>query len=159
MDMRIGQGFDVHKFAPERELILCGVKVPCEYGLLGHSDADVAIHAVMDALLGAVASGDIGMHFPDSDAAYKGADSMELFRQVLNLPEVAAYRVMNCDVTIIAQKPKLAPYREAMRRKIAEIAGWDVDRVSVKFTTTEKLGFTGRGEGIAASAAVLLWSE
>ena len=159
MDMRIGQGFDVHKFAPERELILCGVKIPCEYGLLGHSDADVAIHAVMDALLGAVASGDIGVHFPDSDAAYKGADSMKLFRHVLELPEVAAYKVMNCDVTIIAQKPKLAPYRQAMRECIAAVAGWDVDRVSVKFTTTEKLGFTGRGEGIAASAAVLLWRD
>lgn len=159
MDMRIGQGFDVHKFAPERDLILCGVKVPCEYGLLGHSDADVAIHAVMDALLGAVASGDIGMHFPDSAAEYKDADSMKLFRHVLDLPELAAYRVMNCDVTVIAQKPKLAPFREAMRERIAAVAGWDIDRVSVKFTTTEKLGFTGRGEGIAASAVVLLWRE
>jgi 2-C-methyl-D-erythritol 2,4-cyclodiphosphate synthase len=155
-DLRIGEGFDVHKFAPERDLWLCGVKIPCEYGLLGHSDADVAVHALMDALLGAAALGDIGQHFPDTDAAYKGADSMKLLEHVLNLPEISAYKVMNCDITIIAQKPKLAPYRQAMRQRIAEVTGWDLDRVSVKFTTTEKLGFTGRGEGIAVTAVVLL---
>ncbi|MBE6355777.1 MAG: 2-C-methyl-D-erythritol 2,4-cyclodiphosphate synthase [Lentisphaerae bacterium] len=155
-DVRIGQGFDVHRLVPERKLILCGVDIPCEYGLLGHSDADVAIHALMDALLGALALGDIGMIFPDNDPAYAGADSVELLKKVLALPEFAGYRVFNCDVTVIAQKPKLAPYREAMRRRIADAAGWDIDRVSVKFTTTEKLGFTGRGEGIAATAAVML---
>lgn len=155
-EFRCGQGFDVHKLVPGRKLILCGVEVPCEYGLLGHSDADVAIHALMDALLGAAALGDIGMIFPDNDPAYLGADSMELLKKVLALPEIAAFRVMNCDVSIIAQKPKLAPYREEMRCRIAEAAGWEIDRVSVKFTTTEKLGFAGRGEGIAASAVVLL---
>lgn len=156
MNIRIGEGFDVHRFAPERALILCGVKIPAPEGLLGHSDADVAIHALMDALLGAVALGDIGMHFPDSDPAYSGADSMELLRKVLALPGLPGCKVHNCDLTIIAQRPKLAPYRDAMRRRIAETTGWDVDRISVKFTTTEKLGFTGRGEGIAASACVLL---
>lgn len=156
MEMRIGEGFDVHRFAPDRELVLCGVKIPADAGLLGHSDADVALHALMDALLGAAALGDIGMHFPDTDAAYRGADSAELLRRVLRLPKLAAARFMNCDLTIIAQKPKLAPYREAMRRRIAAITGWEPDRISVKFTTTEKLGFTGRGEGIAASAVVLL---
>ena len=156
MEMRIGEGFDVHRFAPDRELVLCGVKIPADAGLLGHSDADVALHALMDALLGAAALGDIGMHFPDTDAAYRGADSAELLRRVLKLPKLAAARLMNCDLTIIAQKPKLAPHREAMRHRIAEITGWEPDRISVKFTTTEKLGFTGRGEGIAASAVVLL---
>ena len=155
-DLRTGQGFDVHKLVADRKLILCGVEIPCEYGLLGHSDADVAIHALMDALLGALALGDIGMIFPDNDPAYAGADSMELLKKVLALPEIAACRVFNCDITIIAQKPKLSPYREMMRRRIADVTGWAMERVSVKFTTTEKLGFTGRGEGIAASAAVLM---
>ena len=159
MDVRTGYGFDVHRFAPERELWLCGVKVDSEAGLLGHSDADVALHALMDALLGALALGDIGMHFPDNDPAYKGADSMKLLQSVLALPQIKAYRVTNCDITIIAQKPKLAPYRDAMRRRIADAANWDIDRVSVKFTTTEKLGFTGRGEGIAAGAVVTLLKE
>ena len=156
MNIRIGEGFDVHRFAPERALILCGVKIPSPDGLLGHSDADVAIHALMDALLGAVALGDIGMHFPDNDPAYSGADSMELLQKVLALPKLSGCKVHNCDLTIIAQRPKLAPYRDAMRQRIAETTGWDIDRISVKFTTTEKLGFTGRGEGIAASACVLL---
>ena len=155
-DFRVGQGFDVHRLVPERKLILCGVDIPCEYGLLGHSDADVAIHALMDALLGALALGDIGMIFPDNDPAYAGADSMELLRKVLSLPAFDGCKIFNCDVTVIAQKPKLAPYREEMRRRIAEVTGWEIDRVSVKFTTTEKLGFTGRGEGIAAAAAVML---
>lgn len=155
-DFRVGQGFDVHRLVPERKLILCGVEIPCEYGLLGHSDADVAVHALMDALLGSLALGDIGMIFPDNDPAYAGADSMELLKKVLSLPAFTGYKVFNCDVTIIAQKPKLSPYREAMRRRIAEVAGLELDRVSVKFTTTEKLGFTGRGEGIAATAAVML---
>ena len=158
-DLRIGQGFDVHRLVTDRKLILCGVEIPSEYGLLGHSDADVAIHALMDALLGALALGDIGMIFPDNDPAYAGADSMKLLQTVLALPEFAAFRVLNCDITIIAQKPKLAPFRENMRQKIADITGWQLNRISVKFTTTEKLGFTGRGEGIAASAAVLLESD
>ena len=154
--MRIGSGFDVHKFSPERKLILCGVEIPEGPGLAGHSDADVAVHALMDALLGAVAAGDIGMIFPDNDPAYAGADSMILLREVLSLPVLAGYKVFNCDITIIAQKPKLAPYREAMCQRLAEVCAIPLDAVSVKFTTTEKLGFTGRGEGIAASAVVLL---
>ena len=155
-DLRIGQGYDVHRLVPERKLILCGVDVPCEYGLLGHSDADVAIHALMDALLGAVAAGDIGMLFPDKDPAYAGIDSMKLLAEVLEIPELSGYTIYNCDITIIAQKPKLAPFRERMRERISAITGWSIDRISIKFTTTEKLGFAGRGEGIAASAAVLL---
>ena len=155
-DLRIGEGFDVHKLVTDRKLILCGVEIPGEYGLLGHSDADVAIHALMDALLGAVAAGDIGMIFPDNDPAYAGADSMILLREVLSLPVLAGYKVFNCDITIIAQKPKLSPYRDMMRQRIAQVTNWEKERVSVKFTTTEKLGFTGRGEGIAATAVVLL---
>ena len=155
-DLRVGQGFDVHKLVTDRKLILCGVEIPCEYGLLGHSDADVAIHALMDALLGAVSAGDIGMIFPDNDPAYAGADSMVLLQKVLAMPEISPWQVLNCDVTVIAQKPKLAPYREMMRQRISAVTGWEAERVSVKFTTTEKLGFTGRGEGIAATAVVLL---
>ena len=155
-DWRIGEGFDVHKLTTERKLILCGVDIPSEYGLLGHSDADVAIHALMDALLGALALGDIGMIFPDNDPAYAGADSMKLLKTVLAMPQFAAWRVLNCDVSIIAQKPKLSPFREAMKANIAAVTGWESDRISVKFTTTEKLGFTGRGEGIAATAVVML---
>lgn len=156
MNIRIGQGFDVHKFAEDRELILCGVKVPCEAGLLGHSDADVAIHAVMDALLGALALSDIGTHFPDNDNAFKNIDSTLLLKKVLALPEFSSWEIGNLDLTIIAQKPKLAPFREAMRERLAQVCDIAVGNVSVKFTTTEKLGFTGRGEGIAASAVVLL---
>ena len=156
MNIRIGQGFDVHKFAAHRDLILCGVKIPCEVGLLGHSDADVAIHALMDALLGALALSDIGSHFPDNDASYKNIDSTLLLKKVLDLPEFSSWQIGNLDITIIAQKPKLAPFREAMQKRIAEVCQLPVDAVSVKFTTTEKLGFTGRGEGIAASAVVLL---
>lgn len=155
-DWRIGEGFDVHGFASGRKLILCGVEIAADHGLLGHSDADVAIHALMDALLGACALGDIGMIFPDNDPAYAGADSMVLLKKVLALPEISAYRISNLDITILAQKPKLSAYRDAMRRNIAEAAGVSMDRVSVKFTTTEKLGFIGRAEGIAASASVLL---
>ena len=156
MDIRIGQGFDVHKFAENRELVLCGVRVPCEAGLLGHSDADVATHALMDALLGALALSDIGSHFPDNDDAFKDIDSILLLKKVLELPEFAPWQIGNLDVTIIAQKPKLSPFREAMRMRLAQVCNIGIDRVSVKFTTTEKLGFTGRGEGIAASAVVLL---
>lgn len=156
MNIRIGQGFDVHKFAENRDLILCGVKIPCELGLLGHSDADVAIHALMDALLGALALADIGSHFPDNDNSYKNIDSTLLLKKVLDLPEFSSWQIGNLDITIIAQMPKLAPFREAMQQRIAEVCQLPVDAVSVKFTTTEKLGFTGRGEGIAASAVVLL---
>lgn len=154
MSFRIGQGFDVHRLVEGRKCILCGVEIPHDKGLLGHSDADVAVHALMDAILGAAAAGDIGRLFPDKDPEWKGADSMELLRKVLAHPAVAAYRVVNADITIIAQEPKIAPWREAMQKRLAEVM--PCDAVSVKATTTEKLGFTGRGEGIAASAVVLL---
>ena len=154
MSFRIGQGFDVHRLVENRKCILCGVEIPHNKGLLGHSDADAAVHALMDAILGAVAAGDIGQLFPDKDPAWKGADSMELLTKVLAHPQVALYRVVNADITIIAQEPKIAPYREAMQKRLAEVM--PCDAVSVKATTTEKLGFTGRGEGIAASAVVLL---
>lgn len=156
MDFRIGQGFDVHRLVPGRKLILCGVEIPAEQGLLGHSDADVALHALMDALLGALALGDIGMHFPDSDGKYAGIDSRKLLQMVLALPPFAEWEIGNIDLTLIAQKPKLAPWREKMRQETARMCGIGVEKVSVKFTTTEKLGFTGRGEGIAANCAVLL---
>ncbi len=154
--MRIGSGFDVHRFAPDRKLILCGVDVPSELGLAGHSDADVAVHALMDALLGALALGDIGMIFPDTDERYRGADSMKLLKHVISLPEFSGWDICNVDVCIIAQAPKLSPYRDEMRRRLADELELSPDRVSVKFTTTEKLGFTGRKEGIASQAAVLL---
>lgn len=156
MNIRIGQGFDVHKFAENRDLFLCGVKIPSDMGLLGHSDADVAIHALMDALLGALALADIGTHFPDNDNSFKDIDSTLLLKKVLALPQFSSWQIGNLDITIIAQKPKLAPYREAMCQRLAEVCAIPLDAVSVKFTTTEKLGFTGRGEGIAASAVVLL---
>lgn len=154
--MRIGQGFDVHKFAENRELWLCGVRVPYEKGLLGHSDADVALHALCDALLGAAALRDIGYHFPDTDPAYKGADSRKLLRRVAELVAEKGYGIGNVDVTIIAQVPKLLPYIEQMRRIIADDLEIALDCVSVKATTTERLGFTGRGEGIASQAVALL---
>lgn len=154
--MRIGSGYDVHRFAADRKLILCGVEVPSELGLAGHSDADVAVHALMDSLLGALALGDIGMHFPDNDEKYRGADSMELLKHVISLKEFAPWSICNIDITIIAQAPKLSPYRDAMRSALAGVLGIGIDRVSVKFTTTEKLGFAGRKEGIASSASVLL---
>lgn len=154
--IRIGNGFDVHRFAEERELWLCGVKVAHHLGLLGHSDADVALHALCDALLGAAALRDIGYHFPDTDPAYKGADSRRLLRRVVELVEERGHKVGNVDVTIIAQAPKLLPYIEQMRQTVAADLGIDIDCVSVKATTTERLGFTGRGEGIAAQATALL---
>jgi 2-C-methyl-D-erythritol 2,4-cyclodiphosphate synthase len=154
--MRIGQGFDVHQLVPERDLILGGVKVPYELGLLGHSDADVLVHAIMDALLGAIGAGDIGVHFPDHDPAYAGADSLRLLKQVLRLVTEAGYKIGNIDATIIAQRPKLAGFIPDMRQKIALVIGTDAKVVNIKATTTEKLGFTGRGEGIAAMAVVLL---
>jgi len=154
--MRIGSGYDVHKLVEDRELILGGVKIPYEKGLLGHSDADVLLHAIADALLGAAALGDIGRHFPDSDPKYKGADSRKLLFQVLHLILAKGYCIMNVDATIIAQKPKMAPYIEQMRENIAETLQIDVDQVNVKATTEEGLGFTGAGLGIAASAVCLL---
>lgn len=154
--IRIGNGFDVHKFAEGRELWLCGVKVEHSLGLLGHSDADVALHALCDALLGAAALRDIGYHFPDTDPAYKGADSRRLLRRVVELIAEKGYRPGNVDVTIIAQAPKLLPYIERMRETVAADLGIGLDYVSVKATTTERLGFTGRGEGIAAQASALI---
>lgn len=154
--IRIGNGFDVHKFAENRELWLCGVKVDYSLGLLGHSDADVALHALCDALLGAVALRDIGFHFPDTDPAYKGADSRRLLRRVVELLAEKGYSPGNVDITIIAQAPKLLPYIDDMRQTVASDLGIDIDYVSVKATTTEHLGFTGRKEGIAAQATALV---
>ena len=153
---RVGCGYDVHKLVPERKLSLCGVQVPYELGLVGHSDADVALHALMDALLGAAALGDIGKHFPDTDERFKGADSMKLTEHVVGLLAERGWHINNVDVTIIAQRPKLASYIPAMRTKVAAVLGIDEDAVNVKATTTEKLGFTGRGEGIAAEAVASL---
>lgn len=149
---RIGCGYDVHKLVEDRKLILCGVEVPYEKGLLGHSDADVALHALMDALLGAAAMGDIGKHFPDTDERFKGADSMQLTLHVKKLLQEAGWQVNNVDVTIIAQRPKLVGYIAAMRTNVAKVLDVAEAAVNVKATTTEKLGFTGRGEGIAAEA-------
>ena len=155
-DFRVGQGFDVHRLTEGRKLILCGVEIPYELGLLGHSDADVAIHALIDALLGALALGDIGELFPDKDPQWKGADSTELLKKVLSLPEFKEWRISNVDVTIIAQRPKLGTYKKEMQKRLAEVMQLPPERVAVKATTTEKLGFTGRGEGIAASAVASL---
>ncbi len=154
--MRVGHGYDVHRFAEDRKLIIGGVDIPYEKGLLGHSDADVLTHAVMDALLGAAALGDIGLHFPDSDPAYKGADSIELLTRVGDLLEEKLYYVENIDATIIAQAPKMRPHIDEMRANIAHALKIDVDRVNVKATTEEGLGFTGAKEGIAAHAVCLI---
>lgn len=156
MDIRIGNGFDVHRFAPERELWLCGVNVPYELGLLGHSDADVAIHALCDAILGALAMRDIGFHFPDTAEEYRGVDSRVLLRKVVSMIEERGYSISNVDVTIIAQAPKLLPHIPQMISTLATDLRIDENRVSVKATTSEKLGFTGRKEGIAAQATALL---
>ena len=154
--MRIGTGYDVHRLTKDRDLILGGVKIPYEKGLLGHSDADVLLHALMDAMLGAAALGDIGSHFPDSDPAYEGISSISLLRQTVLLLREKGYQVGNVDTTIIAQKPKLASYLPQMRENIAAALGIGTDFVSVKATTEEGLGFTGSGEGIAAQAVCLL---
>lgn len=154
--MRIGQGFDVHKLVENRELWLCGIKLDHHLGLLGHSDADVAIHALCDAILGALALRDIGYHFPDTDSRYKGADSKLLLAEVCRLMSDRGYRIGNVDLTIMAERPKINPHVEKMREKLAEVMECDVERVSVKATTTERLGFTGREEGIAALAVCLL---
>ena len=154
--MRIGHGYDVHALVPGRDLILGGVKIPYELGLDGHSDADVLLHAVMDALLGAAGLGDIGLHFPDTDMRYKGADSGMLLRCVGEKIDAAGYRVGNIDATMIAQKPKLRPYIDTMRQNIATDLGIDPARVNVKATTEEHLGFTGQGQGMACHAVCLL---
>ena len=155
-EIRIGQGYDVHRLVEGRKLILGGVEIPWEKGLLGHSDADVLLHAVMDALLGAAALGDIGAIFPDSDPKYEGADSVELLRKVSALLREKGWRLGNLDATVIAQRPRLAPHIPEMRRRIAEALSASIDDVSVKATTEEHLGFTGRGEGISAQAVALL---
>lgn len=157
--MRIGQGYDVHRLVEDRALILGGVNIPYEKGLLGHSDADVLTHAVMDALLGAAALGDIGKLFPDNDPAYAGADSVALLRAVTAHLWEEGWKVGNVDATVIAQRPKLAPYREQMRQNLAEAMNISVDAVSIKATTEEGLGFTGSGEGMAAMAVALLESK
>lgn len=154
--MRIGQGYDVHRLVEGRALILGGVAIPYEKGLLGHSDADVLTHALMDALLGAAALGDIGQLFPDKDPVYEGADSLELLKTVCALLKEHGFSIGNVDVTVVAQRPKLAPYREEMRRRLSQVMELDISRVSVKATTEEGLGFTGSGEGISALAVALL---
>ena len=156
MTMRIGHGYDVHRLTGDRDLILGGVKIDYEKGLLGHSDADVLLHAVSDALLGAAGLGDIGLHFPDTDPKYKGADSLELLREVGQKVAAAGYRVSSIDVTMIAQRPKLRPYIGRMRENIAAALGLEPGRVNVKATTEEGLGFTGTGEGMACHAVCLL---
>ena len=154
--MRVGQGYDVHRLVTGRKLILGGVEIEHSLGLLGHSDADVLLHAISDALLGAAALGDIGKHFPDTDERYRGADSLKLLAQVGVLLRENGYKIINIDSTILAQAPKLAPHISAMRQNIADALGMDVDAVSVKATTEEKLGFTGTREGIAAQAICLI---
>lgn len=157
--IRVGQGFDVHRFAApedERPLVLMGLTVPHDRGLLGHSDADVMLHALMDALLGAAGLGDIGQHFPDTDPAYKGADSALLLVRVMADLRARGWKVENADVTLMGERPKLAPFRQAMRERVAPLLGIPTEDLNVKATTTEKLGFTGRQEGLAAMAIVLL---
>ncbi len=157
--MRIGHGYDVHAFAADRRLVLGGVEIPFEKGLLGHSDADVLCHAISDALLGAAALGDIGRHFPDTDPAYRQADSLRLLQRVVELLEQKGYRVVNVDATLILQRPKIAPHVPSMRRNLAQAMGAAVDAVSVKATTTEELGWEGRGEGVAAHAVALIETD
>ena len=154
--MRIGHGYDVHRLVPDRKLILGGVEIPFEKGLLGHSDADVLTHAFMDALLGAAGLGDIGQHFPDTDPAYAGADSLKLLEQVIKLIGQKGYRLGNADCTVIAQRPKLASYLPAMKENFARICGVSPEQINLKATTEEKLGFTGSGSGISAHAVCLL---
>lgn len=154
--LRIGHGYDVHAFAENRKCIIGGVDIPCEKGLLGHSDADVLLHAISDSLLGAAALGDIGKHFPDTDPRYKGADSLLLLKNVCALVNSLGYKVVNIDATVIAQMPKMAPYIDTMRSNIADALNVEVGFVSVKATTEEKLGFTGRKEGISAHCVCLI---
>ncbi|MDE5753070.1 MAG: 2-C-methyl-D-erythritol 2,4-cyclodiphosphate synthase [Oscillospiraceae bacterium] len=154
--IRIGHGYDVHQLVPDRKLILGGVKIPHTLGLLGHSDADVLLHAIADALLGALALGDIGKHFPDTDPTYQNADSLELLKHVVSLIEQQNYRLGNLDAIVIAQKPKLAPYIPEMRRNIADACNADLSQISIKATTEERLGFTGEEKGISAHCVALL---
>ena len=156
MSLRIGHGYDVHKLVEGRKLILCGVEIPHKLGLLGHSDADVATHAVADAILGATRLGDLGKLFPDTDPAYAGANSLELLAQVMRLARERGYELLDCDCTIAAQVPKLAPHREQMRANLAQALGVGVESVGVKATTTERLGFVGREEGMAAWAVCIM---
>lgn len=155
-DLRIGHGYDVHRLTEGRPLVLGGVTIPYEKGLLGHSDADVLLHALMDALLGAMGEGDIGRHFPDSDMQYKGISSMLLLRYVFGMMQERKYKLINADITVLAERPKLLPYVAAMRTGIADALDASVDAVNIKATTEEGLGFTGKGEGIAAHAVCLL---
>ena len=154
--MRIGHGYDVHRLVEGRKLIMGGVEIPYEKGLLGHSDADVLAHAIMDALLGAAALGDIGKLFPDNDPAFEGADSMKLMARVVEVLAEKGWKIGNIDSTVIAQKPKLAPFIPLMRERMAQVCGIDVEQISVKATTEEKLGFTGSGEGIAAHGVCII---
>ena len=156
MEMRIGHGYDVHRLVKERDLIIGGVKIPHEYGLLGHSDADVLLHAVMDSILGALSLGDIGKHFPDTDERYRGISSVSLLFEVGRLMNEHNAKIVNIDCTVIAQKPKLAPYIEEMRDNIAKTLSLEKDRINIKATTEEHLGFTGREEGISSHAVCLL---
>lgn len=158
MKLRVGHGYDVHRLTENRKLILGGEEIPYEYGLDGHSDADVLIHAIIDSLFGAAALGDIGTHFPDTDPAYKGADSMKLLSAAYNEIKEHGYTLSNLDATVIAQKPKLKPYIEKMRQNIADVLDVDPDCVSIKATTEEKLGFTGRLEGISAHCVCLIYN-
>ena len=157
--IRVGHGIDVHRLTEGRKLILCGVEIPYEKGLLGHSDADVAVHALMDALLGALALGDIGTHFPDTDAEFQGADSMELLERVVVMIEDIGYTLGNADITIVAQAPKLAPYIAQMRENVSAVCGVDISDVNVKATTTEGLGFEGQGQGISAHAVAIVYKN
>ncbi|EGT4060582.1 MAG: 2-C-methyl-D-erythritol 2,4-cyclodiphosphate synthase [Clostridioides difficile] len=154
--MRIGLGYDVHKLTEDRKLIIGGVEIPHDKGLLGHSDADVLIHAIMDSILGALALGDIGKHFPDTDEEYKGVDSMKLLEHVYNLITSKGYKIGNIDSTIIAQSPKMAPYIESMRSNISKVLNTDIDNINIKATTEEGLGFTGAKQGIASQSICLL---
>lgn len=159
MDIRVGHGYDVHRLVENRKLIIGGVEIPWELGLLGHSDADVLLHAISDAILGAAALGDIGRHFPDTDEKYKGADSLMLLKEVCAKAAEKGYRVSNIDATVIAQKPKMKDYIPKMCEYVAKACGVDTDRVNIKATTEEKLGFTGRQEGISAHSVCLLIKE
>jgi len=157
--MRIGFGYDVHRFAEDRDLWLGGIKIPYSKGLLGHSDADVVIHAICDALLGAAALGDIGTHFPDTDAKYKGIDSKALLTETWRLVAAQGFTIQNIDTTIAIQVPKLAPFIETMRKTLCDLLSINMNQISIKATTTERLGFEGREEGVSAYAVVLIWAE
>lgn len=159
MNFRIGQGYDVHRLVKDRDLYLCGVKIPHKFGLLGHSDADVALHALCDALLGAAALGDIGKHFPDSDPAYKGINSILLLENVVQKLKQNNFKIGNVDITITAQKPKLSPYIEEMRKNVSESLKTDIKNVNIKATTTENLGFEGNEEGISSMAVALIYID